>query len=118
MLYKTKMFVRVIVLLYPKPSQLHLFGIIAGYKVKMSKRTSRNKELGIIMRIWSLVWISSWPQYKFQLDEKPLRDFLVTPFEKVSRRARVAQSSPISIVTGKFFLYVLLLRAKLKKQDC
>ena len=29
-------------------------------------------------------------QYKFQLDEKSQRAFLVTPFEKVSRRARVA----------------------------
>ena len=32
------------------------------------------------------------PQYKFQLDEKSQRAFLVTPFEKVSRRARVAHS--------------------------
>ena len=32
------------------------------------------------------------PQNKFQLDEKPQRAFLVTPFEKVSRRARVAHS--------------------------
>ena len=55
MFYKTKVFVRVIVLLYPKPSQFLLSRIIAGYKVKMSKRTSRTKELGIIMRAWSLV---------------------------------------------------------------
>ena len=52
------------------------------------------------------------PQYKFQLDEKPQRAFLVTPFEKVSRRARVARHihetkcgdrrpSPISILTAK-----------------
>ena len=44
MFYKTKVFVPQIVLLYPKPSKLLLSGIIAGYKVKMSKRTSRTKE--------------------------------------------------------------------------
>ena len=34
MLNKTKVLVPVIVLLYPKPSQLLFSGIIAGYKVK------------------------------------------------------------------------------------
>ena len=54
MLYKTKVFVRVIILLYPKPSQLLLSGLLqVTKKVKMSKRTSRTKEFGIIMRIWS-----------------------------------------------------------------
>ena len=58
MLYKTEVFVRVIVLLYPQTSQLRLSTIIVGYQVKNSKRTNRTKELGIIIT-WSLVWIFS-----------------------------------------------------------
>ena len=56
MLYKTEVFVRVIVLLYPQT--LLLSTIIVGYQVKNSKRTNRTKELGIIIT-WSLVWIFS-----------------------------------------------------------
>ena len=37
-------------------------------------------------------FVSNRPQYKFQLDEKPQRGFLVTPFEKVSGGERVAHS--------------------------
>ena len=67
------MFVRAIVLLYPQPSKIFLSGIIAGNQLSENVKAH---ELGIIMCILSLVWISS------QLDEKP----------KVSRRERVAQS--------------------------
>ena len=78
---------RVIALLYPKPSQLLLSGIIAGYKVKMSKRTSRTKETwnNYAYLEFGVDFVLNRPQYKFQLDEKPQRAFLVTPFEKVSR---------------------------------
>ena len=67
------MFVRAIVLLYPQPSKIFLSGIIVGNQLSENVKAH---ELGIIMCILSLVWISS------QLDEKP----------KVSRRERVAQS--------------------------
>ena len=54
MLYKTKVFVRVIVLLYPKPSQPLLSGIIAGYKVKIQSAQAalKNLEYLCVSGVW------------------------------------------------------------------
>ena len=90
MLYKTKVFVRVIVLLYPKPSQLP-YCRLQSENVKAHKRHQRTWNNYACLE-FGVDFVLNRPQYKFQLDEKHQRAFIVTLFEKISRRAKVTHS--------------------------